>query len=152
MWAFARRRLITVNELLTLVLREEGIRGVTILGGEPFHQRTALLSFVRRVKERSLDVVLYTGFELEEMQDAESRELISLADMTVCGRYEEKLRSLHLRWRGSSNQRIIVPVGGRLMQVVPEDGDNEVEIHIDDDGQITLLGYPDETLIREVRK
>ncbi len=95
------------------------INGLTLLGGEPFEpaNQRALLPFVRRVREcrPGKTVWCFTGFVLDgellregsyprcEVTD----ELLSLVDVLVDGRYVERLKDISLRFRGSSNQRII---------------------------------------------
>lgn len=106
------------EETILELLRPEYISGLTLLGGEPFepeNQRT-LLPFVRRVRERypCKTVWSYTGFTYEELKREGSHprceatdELLSLLDVLVDGRYVEALKDISLRFRGSSNQRLI---------------------------------------------
>ena len=83
---------------------------------EPAHQQ-ALLPFLRRVKERYPQKTLwcYTGYLLDDellapdgrAHTAVTEELIGLLDVMVDGRFEEDKKDIRLRFRGSSNQRII---------------------------------------------
>ena len=96
------------------------VRGLTVLGGEPMEpeNQRELLSLLREFKERFPEktVWLYTGNLYEELTGDEGShekalditgELLSLVDILVDGRFEEEKKSLGLRFRGSSNQRII---------------------------------------------
>ena len=95
------------------------IAGLTVLGGEPMEpeNQRALLPFLRRVRDRFGDVKtvwVYTGCVLETELKAESRwrtevtdELLSLVDVLVDGPFVEELKDISLKFRGSSNQRII---------------------------------------------
>lgn len=94
------------------------IRGLTVLGGEPFEpsNQRALLPFLRRVREMypAKDIWAFSGFTLEELQTDGHRarceatdEMLSLVDVLVDGRYVHALRNLSLKFRGSSNQRLI---------------------------------------------
>jgi anaerobic ribonucleoside-triphosphate reductase activating protein len=84
------------------------LSGVTISGGEPLLQAAELLPLARRVKELGRNLWLYTGYTWEEiLQNPEWLALVSLCDTVVDGRFEQEKRSLELRFRGSSNQRII---------------------------------------------
>lgn len=94
------------------------IRGLTVLGGEPFEpsNQRALLPFLRRVREAypAKDIWAFSGFTLEELQTDGHRarceatdEMLSLIDVLVDGRYVHALRNLSLKFRGSSNQRLI---------------------------------------------
>ena len=94
------------------------IRGLTVLGGEPFEpsNQRALLPFLRRVREAypAKDIWAFSGFTLEELQTDGYRarceatdEMLSFIDVLVDGRYVHALRNLSLKFRGSSNQRLI---------------------------------------------
>ena len=94
------------------------IEGLTLLGGEPFEpaNQKALLPFVKRVKEiyPQKTVWAFSGFTLEELSNPNHRShtedteaLLSLVDVLVDGRFEQNLKNLNLRFRGSSNQRVI---------------------------------------------
>lgn len=101
------------------LLSPSHIAGLSILGGEPMEpsNQRALVPFLRRVRERfgdSKTVWVYTGCVLETELQAESRwrtevtdELLSLVDVLVDGPFVEELKDISLRFRGSSNQRII---------------------------------------------
>lgn len=119
-WAFDYGKPFTAEteEYIFELLRPDYISGLTLLGGEPFEpeNQRALLPFVRRVRERypCKTVWSYTGFTYEELKQEGSYpsceatdELLSLLDVLVDGRYVEKLKDISLRFRGSSNQRLI---------------------------------------------
>lgn len=107
----------TENTILEM-LSPDYIRGLTILGGEPFEPQNqeALLPFVKKVKEKlpGKDIWAFSGFTLEELLDenhkkhtAYTNELLSLIDVLVDGRFEQDKKDITLRFRGSSNQRVI---------------------------------------------
>ncbi len=119
-WAFDYGQPFTreTEETIFGLLRPEYINGLTLLGGEPFEpeNQRALLPFVRRVRERypNKTVWSYTGFTYEELKREGSHprcevtdELLSLLDVLVDGRYVEALKDISLRFRGSTNQRLI---------------------------------------------
>jgi len=93
------------------------MNGLTVLGGEPMEpeNQAALLPFLRRYKERYPEkpLWLFTGYTLEELMPGGSRriehsqEILDLLDVLVDGRFVEELKDLKLRFRGSSNQRLI---------------------------------------------
>ena len=107
-----------VEEELLTALSPAYVEGLTLLGGEPMEpvNQAALLPFVRRVKERypHKTVWCYTGYTLEQLQDTahavhtpDTASLLSLIDVLVDGRFEQEKKDIRLRFRGSSNQRII---------------------------------------------
>ena len=108
-----------VEDLIIDYLKPEHITGLSLLGGEPMEpsNQRALVSFVRRVKETypQKDIWCYTGylFDRELLQESRARcevtdELLSYIDVLVDGKFVEELKDLSLKFRGSSNQRIIV--------------------------------------------
>ena len=118
------------EEKILSMLSPEYIKGLTILGGEPFEPRNQerLLPFVKKVREAypNKTIWAFSGFTYEELCDtsayancAHTDELLSLIDVLVDGRYVEKLRNISLRFRGSENQRLInIPETKRLGKVV----------------------------------
>lgn len=100
---------VEVEELVQRV-KLSGWDGVTISGGEPFLQSSALAKLVTACKSLGKNVWVYTGYTLEEleaMHDEAVQTVLDYADVLVDGRYEQSLRDMRLRFRGSSNQRII---------------------------------------------
>ena len=94
------------------------IAGLSLLGGDPFEPRNqeGLLPFVREVRARfpQKNIWCYTGYTFEDGSIREpqarcdaTRELISLLDVLVDGPFVEELKDIRLKFRGSSNQRVI---------------------------------------------
>lgn len=109
----------TENEIIE-ALKPDYIAGLTLLGGEPMEpdNQRALVPFLRRVSASFPDggktLWVYTGCTLEELQDEGSRwrtevtgEFLAMTDVLVDGPFVEELKDISLRFRGSSNQRII---------------------------------------------
>lgn len=100
----------TVEEILT-ELDKDYIKGLSLLGGEPFEpeNREALTELLKKSKQRNPEkpVWCYTGFEFENLTDPTATEMLSLIDVLVDGKFVEELKSPDLIFRGSSNQRII---------------------------------------------
>lgn len=107
----------TEEELLTM-LRAPYINGLTLLGGEPFEpeNQRVLLPFLRRVRAvlPEKNIWAFSGFTWEELTTPGSHphceatgEMLSQLDVLVDGRYREDLHDISLRFRGSSNQRVI---------------------------------------------
>ncbi|HIW57667.1 MAG TPA: anaerobic ribonucleoside-triphosphate reductase activating protein [Firmicutes bacterium] len=88
------------------------LSGVTFSGGEPFCKADKLLKLGRMIKSLGKSIVIYSGYTFEELlKNAEENEniinLLKISDILIDGRFELKLKSLSLRFRGSSNQRVI---------------------------------------------
>ncbi len=88
------------------------LSGITFSGGEPFCQAAALARLGQKVHLAGGSVITYTGYTYEALlelasKDSGIRELLEETDLLIDGPYVEKLRSLELPFRGSSNQRLI---------------------------------------------
>ena len=86
--------------------------GLTLSGGEPFLQAADCAAIARAAKADGLNVWTYSGWTYEQLCDKARGDeavaaLLELTDVLVDGRFEQSKRSLELRFRGSSNQRII---------------------------------------------
>lgn len=85
------------------------VQGLTLLGGEPM-QNLELISVLEDVRnaQPQKDIWIYSGYTFEEIcQDPKRRQLLSLCDVLVDGRFIEAQKDLTLRFRGSRNQRIL---------------------------------------------
>lgn len=119
-WDFAYGKPFTeqTEEEILAASGHDYIAGLSLLGGEPFEpcNQRALLPLLRAFRARFADktVWCYTGYTLEKDLYAGGRahceateEMLSLLDVLVDGEFAEELKDLKLRFRGSSNQRII---------------------------------------------
>lgn len=99
----------TENNIIEL-LKPEYITRLSILGGEPLIERNIapLTALLKRVKSVYPDkqVWLYTGGDFEVLEGL-YEEIFQYIDILIDGRYIDDLRDYKLKWRGSSNQRII---------------------------------------------
>ena len=99
-------------------LNKPQIKGLTVLGGEPFEpeNQKCLTPFLKRVKSEfpKKDIWCYTGylFDKELLKPSRARcdftdDMLSYIDVLVDGRFVESKKNLMLKFRGSENQRII---------------------------------------------
>lgn len=99
-------------------LNHDYISGLTLLGGEPLEpaNQEGLLPLVKKAKEKFPDkkIWCYTGFDFEKdvvgkmaKQSDTTKELLKYIDVVVDGKFEEDKKDLKLKFRGSSNQRIL---------------------------------------------
>ena len=109
-----------VEEELLSKLSTPYIAGLSLLGGEPLEpqNQAALLPFLRKVKAAypQKTVWCYTGFVVDEKAQkltsgrantADTEELLGYIDVLVDGPYIDELHDIRLKFRGSSNQRVI---------------------------------------------
>jgi anaerobic ribonucleoside-triphosphate reductase activating protein len=86
------------------------VRGVTFSGGEPFLQAGDLAQIALEAKRIGWDVTTFTGNTYEELikrEDADIQALLDLTDVLIDGPYIHEQRDIDLKFRGSTNQRII---------------------------------------------
>lgn len=100
----------TIQEVLT-ALRSHGIkRNLSFTGGDPLasynlHQIKTLSSRVRK-EYPEITMFLWTGYTLEQLT-SKQLDAIKEIDVLIDGKFEESLKDLTLRFKGSTNQRVI---------------------------------------------
>ena len=109
---------IQENEIIE-VCKKSYISGLTILGGDPFEKENqlALVSFIKKFKDECPDKTLwmYTGYVLDKDLKRGQRQFIhgvtdrilEFVDVLVDGPFEEDKKDITLKFRGSSNQRLL---------------------------------------------
>ena len=118
------------------------IEGVTILGGEPMDQYSEMLELAKRIQDTGLSLMVFTGFEHEELVVQDKLEVLDYTDILVSGRYIEELRTTNHQWIGSTNQQIMF-LSSRYHNYKLADT-NYLEVSIDEFGKLEYLGFPDE--------
>lgn len=86
------------------------IEGITLSGGEPFQERNVehLVRLSKEVKRHGLNVWCYTGYHFEDILKNENfYPLLKEIDILIDGPFKKELFSPDLKFKGSSNQRII---------------------------------------------
>ena len=101
-----------INELIEDVYKNPMIKGITFSGGDPFERAEEFAYMAKAFKEKNLNIWSYTGYTFEYIiNNLDSRngweELINNLDVLIDGRYEEDKAVDGLKFRGSTNQRII---------------------------------------------
>ena len=98
----------SIDEVLNLC-GQDYIKGLSILGGEPMHPKNieATTKLAKEFKEKypNKDLWVWSGFKFD--QDLKDKEVTKYVDVLVDGRYVDELHDPTLKWRGSSNQRVI---------------------------------------------
>jgi anaerobic ribonucleoside-triphosphate reductase activating protein len=135
---------ITSENLANELLSNPDVTGITISGGEPFHQAEGLsrmLSIIR--SRRNVDVICFSGYTFEELiKDADRhnfQKLLRRIDLLIDGKYEKNLDD-GIGLRGSQNQKFIF-LNERLKNYDFIKIKRSVELHIQN-GQILEVGIP----------
>ena len=127
LWDFNYGVLFTQETIDTIIelMKPDYIRGLSILGGEPFQNRIAVKELVLKVKSvyPNKDIWVWTGHNMEEFigwttYGLHEKPILDNIDVLVDGRYEDDKRDLTLKWRGSSNQRVWRKINGKW---IPEE-------------------------------
>ncbi len=119
-WDFNYGNKFTEKEIDKVIeyLDHDYINGLSLLGGEPLEKQNqiGLLPLVKKVKEKfpNKDIWCYTGFDFEKdvvenmsKNNDTTKELLKYIDVIVDGKFEEDKKDLKLKFRGSSNQRVL---------------------------------------------
>lgn len=111
-----------IADLLADIQANGLVHDITLSGGEPFEQPGACAVLAAELKQQGYGVWCYTGYlydDLVERADPAIADLLDHIDVLVDGPFVESRKSLELKWRGSSNQRLIdVPATRRAGQIV----------------------------------
>ncbi len=119
----------TIDTILTM-LKPSHIKGLTLLGGEPFEPQNqgAIVELLRQIKKLYPDksIWAFSGYLFDKDILAKrlgpweiTQEYLNYLDVLVDGPFVEAKKNLSLRFRGSENQRLIdVPASLKLGQIV----------------------------------
>ncbi|MBL4936033.1 anaerobic ribonucleoside-triphosphate reductase activating protein [Clostridium sp. YIM B02515] len=104
--------LLNMDKIIEDIRNNPLLKGVTFSGGEPWEQADKFAYIAKEVKKFGLNVWCYTGYTFEYILEHQYHrqgwnELLSYVDILVDGKFEEAKKDSSLRFRGSSNQRII---------------------------------------------
>ena len=121
--------LVDIEDLKEEISNLKNQRGITFSGGDPMCQPKECAEIAEYAKELGLDIWCYTGYKFDEdiisnmfENWPQTKELMSYIDVLVDGKFEEDKKDLRLKFRGSSNQRIIdVQKSLKMHKVIPYD-------------------------------
>ena len=113
-WDFNGGKEFTTSEIQKIIelADKDYIAGLSILGGEPLHNNNVdeVFHIVANFKEKfpNKDILLWTGFKFEDaIKDSKRKLILCNIDVLIDGQFEEDKKDITLKWRGSSNQRVI---------------------------------------------
>ncbi len=110
-WDFSQGNKFTKETIESIInlANMPHIRGLSILGGEPLHPKnidgTTQLAKIFKEKYPDKTIWLWTGFTFDK--DINQEEILNYIDVLIDGQFKEELHNPLLKWRGSSNQRVI---------------------------------------------
>ena len=145
LWAQKPEYEISVDQAFSLIetlFRNHEIDGFTISGGEPMEQAEELSQLLERLKIISSDVLVYSGYRIEELRKMKKPaidRLLALVAVLVDGEYIEELNS-DAFLRGSSNQRINIlnPDYQDMYRVYLSEGHNQIQNFTTSDGVVSV--------------
>lgn len=103
---------IDIDEILEMIEENPLLDGITFSGGDPMDQAAALIPLAREIKERGMNLVIFTGYTYERLMELSPKqpelfELLTFAGILIDGPFIMAKKSLEIKFRGSTNQRII---------------------------------------------
>ena len=98
-----------LNEIANEINQNELLDGITISGRDPLFNPKDMLKVLKFLKEKTKkNIWMYTGYTLEEIKKDDLRKkCLKYVDVLVDGRFIKELYDPNIKFRGSSNQRII---------------------------------------------
>ena len=107
-WNIENGHPVEIDEILKIIL-DDPFADVTFTGGDPMFQPQGFTELAKGIREHSTkNIWCYTGYLFEVLlQNPAQKALLEQIDVLVDGRFIEALKNEELRFRGSSNQRII---------------------------------------------
>lgn len=104
--------LIDVDDIKKEILSNCNQDGITLSGGEPFSQPEACYDIANYAQSIGLNVWCYTGYTYETIlsmayENDIYMKLLQTIDVLIDGKFMKDKKSFNLKFRGSSNQRII---------------------------------------------
>ena len=138
LWDFGCGKGIDSTKILN-ICREHNVDGITLHGGEPLDQASAILEVVKLLKDDGFSIILFTGYAKKELK-GDQIKVWNLSDIVVSGRFVESKKNLYLQFRGSTNQRVIT-LKGKYKNYKTVDGQTVAILTLDDTGNLNIKGF-----------
>lgn len=138
---FAGGRVMRAAEVAGWILAEADTEGVSVSGGEPFAQATALAQVAERVRAAGKGVLIFTGFAAATLQQSANpgvRRLLAAADLLVAGPYQRNNPSRQPLLASANQERLFLTERYRAVDLGPR----RTEFRIGADGAVTVTGFP----------
>jgi anaerobic ribonucleoside-triphosphate reductase activating protein len=119
------------------------LEGLSLLGGEPFHQAPAAGILAGVAQRLGLSVVVFTGYTLDVLNaDPAAALLLSHTDLLIAGPYVSSARSVERPWIGSANQRVHL-LTDRYRDHPDLAARHAQSVHVRlQDGELSVSGWP----------
>jgi anaerobic ribonucleoside-triphosphate reductase activating protein len=149
--------LMSVYDVADKLTEDLPFDGITISGGEPLQQIEPLLAFLALYKAEfspSTTIIMYSGYSKDEIR--ESQLLVTLlrslgVDAIICGRYLHQMAKQDRGLVSSANQEVFL-LSDYFKVGELDSGPSAIEAIIGEDGEISLSGFPNQTIINNLRR
>ncbi len=146
-WEFDKKYIIKMSDLINQIKQYSVMyktKSITISGGEPFDQPSALLRLLKKLKKFKFnDILLYTGYKMEYLQK-KYKDTLNYIDVIIDGPFIETKKTNKI-YKGSSNQKMYI-LNNKLKEIYQEYSkktkNNKLQI-IDKNNEIYLIGIPE---------
>ena len=137
---------VELCELIEKSQQENGIEGITLLGGEPFLQARGLSEVAKFCREHNLSVMTFTGYCLASLLAKEilyADELLTNTDLLVDGFFDKDNPETVRNWVGSTNQQFHFLTDFYTSGIeYDERFSHGFELRVKLDGTLTSNGFP----------
>lgn len=141
LWDYNGGYEISYDEIISDIQKKSNsIRGITLLGGEPFDKAEELLLIAKYAKSLSLDVIAFTGYLYDDiLKNPVQNMLLKYVDLLIDGKFDISKQDFSRPLVGSSNQRFIF-LTEKISEAEINNYKNRFEIRTDKNGKILFNG------------
>ena len=112
-WNFTNGELFTLDTQKFIIEKSNNkyIAGLSLLGGDPLDNVDGILPLLKKYREvfgSTKTIWLWTGYLFEEIiNDKKMSQVLPFLDVLIDGQFKEELKNITLKFKGSSNQKVI---------------------------------------------
>lgn len=112
-WNFKNGEPFTLETQKYIIEKSQNkyIAGLSLLGGDPLDNVDGILPLLQEYRKTfaaTKSIWLWTGYLFEEiLKDDLKSEVLPFIDVIIDGKFEENLKDITLKYKGSTNQRVI---------------------------------------------